>query len=125
LIDTSVAIHVRDGDPAVNARLRSLDDTILLSIVSRVELEGGVYREPSQAAVRAARLRLMLETVPVLPFDDASADAYRDIVAAAGYSRRKILDRMIAAQAVAHKASVITMNGDDFRDVPGLVILQW
>jgi tRNA(fMet)-specific endonuclease VapC len=32
---------------------------------------------------------------------------------------------MIAAQAIAHQATLVTRNGDDFRDVPGLAMLEW
>ena len=60
----------------------------------------------------------------VLAFDDAAADAYRAIVEAAGYSRRKLLDRMIAAQALVHRATLVTCNGDDFNDIPGLELLR-
>ena len=63
--------------------------------------------------------------LPVLAFDDAAADAYRAIVEAAGYSRRKLLDRMIAAQALTHQATLVTLNPDDFTDVPGLRLLTW
>jgi len=61
----------------------------------------------------------------VLAFDEASGDAYRMIVAAAGYSRRKLLDRMIAAQALVHQATLVTRNPSDFQDVPGLELLVW
>jgi predicted nucleic acid-binding protein len=125
VIDTSVAIHLRDRDPFVRAQLDLLDDDILLSIVSRVELEGGVYREPSRSAARRARLDLMLAAIPVLPFNDAAALAYGVIVSALGYSRRKLLDRMIAAQAIVHQAPLITMNGDDFRGIPNLTLVEW
>jgi len=47
------------------------------------------------------------------------------IVASAGYSRRKLLDRMIAAQALVHRATLITFNPDDFADVPNLSLLAW
>jgi tRNA(fMet)-specific endonuclease VapC len=36
-----------------------------------------------------------------------------------------MLDRMIAAQALAHRATVVTQNGDDFREIPGLPLLTW
>lgn len=125
LLDTNVAIHLRDGDPSVTAKIASLDDAILLSIVTRVELEGGVYRDAADAPARRARLDTLLSAIPVLAFDDAAADAYAEIVASAGYSRRKLLDRMIAAHALVHLATLVTMNSEDFRDIAGLEMLAW
>jgi len=125
LLDTNIAIHVRDGDPLIMERVAALEGAILLSIITRVELEGGVYREPSEARLRRARLDLLLEALPILTFDAESADAYRAIIEAAGYSRRKILDRMIAAQALVHRATLVTRNATDFHDVPGLSLLEW
>ncbi len=125
LTDTNVAIHLRDGDTEVMDRVAALGDAVLMSVVTRVELEGGVYRDPSQAAVRRARLDTMLLSIPVLAFDDQAADAYATIIAHCGYSRRKLLDRMIAAQALVHRATLVTLNGNDFSDVPGLRLLAW
>ena len=125
LLDTNVAIHLRDGDQAIIDKVVALEGAVLLSVVSRVELEGGVHRDPAQASLRRPRLDAILDVLPVLAFDDAAADAYRTIVEAAGYSRRKLLDRMIAAQALVHRATLVTMNGADFRDVPGLSLLEW
>ncbi len=125
LLDTDVAIHLRDGDPAVTERIAALEDAVLMSIVTRVELEGGVYREPAYAQIRRARLDAILAAIPTVAFDDAAAEAYGAIVAHAGYSRRKLLDRMIAAQAVVHRATLVTMNADDFSGIPGLMLLKW
>ena len=125
LLDTNVAIHLRDGDPPVTERVAALEGAVLMSIITRVELEGGVYRDPASAPVRRTRLDTMLAAIPTLSFDDAAAETYGDIVASAGYSRRKLLDRMVAAQALVHRATLVTMNPDDFLDVPGLEILSW
>ena len=125
LLDTNVAIHLRDGDPTISAKVAALDDAILLSIVTRVELEGGVHRDAADAPARRARLDTLLSAIPVLAFDEAAAAAYAVIVARAGYSRRKLLDRMIAAQALVHRATLVTMNADDFRDIAGLEMLAW
>jgi predicted nucleic acid-binding protein len=125
LLDTNVAIHLRDGDDEIVAKVTALEGAVLLSIITRVALEGGVYRNPGQAHLRRPRLDAILDILPVLAFDDAAADAYRAIVEAAGYSRRKLLDRMIAAQALVHRATLVTMNGLDFRDVPGLSFVEW
>jgi tRNA(fMet)-specific endonuclease VapC len=124
-IDTNVAIHLRDGDRYVRSQLDSLGDEILLSIISRVELEGGVYQDPTQTAARRARLDLMLTSMPVVPFDGDDAAAYGGIVSTTGYSRRKVLDRMIAAQAIRVRAPLITLNGGDFRGIPSLRLVEW
>ena len=125
LLDTDVAIHLRDGDAAITAKVSALDDAVLMSIVTRAELEGGVYREPAHAQVRRARLDAILAAIPTVAFDDAAADAYGEIVASAGYSRRKLLDRMIAAQALVHRSTLVTINAGDYADVPGLSLLAW
>ena len=125
VIDTNVAVHLRDGDRFVRAQLDRLDGDLLLSIISRVELEGGVYSDPAQTVARRARLDEMLSALAVVPFDDDCAAAYGAIVSVAGYSRRKVLDRMIAAHAIVLQAPLITLNGDDFRDIPGLRLVEW
>jgi tRNA(fMet)-specific endonuclease VapC len=125
LIDTNVAIHLRDRDPAIRSKVQALGDGILLSVISRVELEGGVYNDPSKAASRRVGLDLVLASVLVVPFDDVAAATYGSIVAALGFSRRKLIDRMIAAQALINGATLVTMNPGDFNDVPGLQVMAW
>ena len=125
LPDTDVLIHLRDGDPETAARVAALNDSVLMSIVSRVELEGGVWRDPGLAGVRRARLDVILAAVPALAFDAEAADAYGAIVASAGYSRRKLLDRMVAAQALVHRAALATRNAPDYADIPSLALLRW
>ncbi len=125
LLDTNVAIHLRDGAPRIARQVAALQGAVLMSIITRVELEGGVHREPAHAPVRRARLDAMVSAIPALAFDDQAAEAYGAIVASAGYSRRKLLDRMIAAQALVHRATLVTLNPDDFTDVPSLSLLAW
>ena len=125
LLDTNVAIRLRDGDVTITSKVAGLDDAILMSIVTRVELEGGVHREPVDAPLRRARLDALLSAIPTLAFDGDAASKFGTIVANAGYSRRKLLDRMIAAQALVHRATLVTMNPDDFTDVVGLELRVW
>jgi tRNA(fMet)-specific endonuclease VapC len=96
-----------------------------MSILSRVELQGGVWRDPDLARVRRARLEVILAAIATLAFDAEPADAYNAILASAGYSRRKLLDRMIAAQALVHRAALATRNAPDYADIPGLSLLRW
>ena len=122
LLDTSVLIALRDGDPMVRASVAELEGPAGLSVISVVELEGGVHTDPVQASRRRLAISAITTRLTVLAFGAAEATVYGGIVAAAGYSRRKILDRMIAAQALAAGAVLVTLNPDDFADVPGLKI---
>ncbi|QYE34775.1 PIN domain-containing protein [Polymorphobacter sp. PAMC 29334] len=125
LIDTNIAIHLRDLHDAVTERVASLDSLPLLSIVSRVELEGGVIRFSELREFRRSRVDSITRNLTVLDFGVPELAAYRRIVEVAGYSRPRILDRMIAATALVHDLTVITMNGSDFRDAPGLKLEIW
>jgi predicted nucleic acid-binding protein len=125
VIDTNVAIRLRDREGDLQRQIGALEGPILLSILTWVELENGVYRDPSRLALRRHRLDAILELLPVVSFDEKSAEAYRRIIEVVGYSRRKLLDRMIAAQAIVHRATLITLNAADFRDIPGLDLIAW
>jgi predicted nucleic acid-binding protein len=125
LLDTNVVIRLRDGDEEIEERVAALSTSVVLSIVTRIELEGGVHRDPADALDRRLRLDGILQRMPVLAFEAPDADAYRRIVEAAGYSRRKLLDRMIAAQALVHRATLVTQNPADFQDIPGLDMESW
>ncbi|HZF93970.1 MAG TPA: PIN domain-containing protein [Allosphingosinicella sp.] len=71
------------------------------------------------------RLDLLLGELNALPFDAAEAAAYGRIVERRGYSRAKVLDRMIAAQAIVAGATLITLNPGDFRGIDELVLVPW
>ncbi len=123
LIDTNIAIRLRDRDVAAVTRIANMGGPAIISIVTHAELEGGIYARPDLATTRRASLDILLETLEVLPFEERALQAYSSIVAASGYSRPRILDRMIAATALVHDLTLITSNGDDFRDVPGLKLV--
>lgn len=125
LLDTNVVIRLRDGEADIEDRVAALTTSVVLSILTRVELEGGVQQNQTDALSRRLRLDSILQRMPVLAFGAPDADAYRKIVEAAGYSRRKLLDRMIAAQAIVHRATLVTQNPADFRDIPGLALEAW
>jgi tRNA(fMet)-specific endonuclease VapC len=125
LFDTSVAVSLREGDEASMERAERLGSIALLSILSVIELEGGVPIAPEGAHIRRILLDELYATMEILDFGQAEADEYRSIVTALGYSRSKIIDRMIAAQAIAAGATLATLNPRDFRDIPGLRTEDW
>ncbi len=122
LLDTSALIPLRDNDPVLVELLSELDGEVVVSVASVVELEGGIARDPGQAERRRAVLNELMTGVRILAFTAQEAAVYGSIAQAAGYSRRKILDRMIAAQALVAGAVLVTLNPDDFAGIPDLRI---
>lgn len=125
IIDTNIAIRLRDGEPATFDRIAALGERFAISVVTQIELEGGVDRIPALAARRRRKLDELVAEVTVLPFGSREAEAYGRIVAAVGYVRGHTLDRMIAATALVHDAELHTLNARDFRAVPLLKLIDW
>ena len=125
LLDTNILISIRDDDQAIMSRYATLQMRPVMSVVSRIELENGVARDPAEAPARLAALETMLDDIPMLPFDSREAIRYRKILEVTGYARGKTLDRMIAATALCCDATIVTANVRDFRDIPDLRIEDW
>lgn len=125
LIDTDVAIHWRDGSKDVRERIIGLGALPTISVLTRVELENGVYRDPALMERRRRLLDNMLARLPILNFTDDTAAIYSAIIGGIGVSKRKIIDRMIAATAIENGMTLVTMNRTDFATIPGLVLETW
>ena len=125
LFDTDILIHLRDGEPTVWERVHDLGPPVSISIITRVELENGVQADAKWAGTRRAALDKILSEISVLDFTDTELRHYCEILEAVGFTKSKINDRMIAATALSHDLTLVTMNGKDFRDVPGLQLLDW
>ena len=98
LLDTSVAVHLRDGEEAVVAQFEALTEKPFLSALTRVELEGGIYAKPQFAAQRRAAVDTLLTFLPVLDFDSDMAEVYGTILQATGFSRRTPQRRAAASR---------------------------
>ena len=124
-IDTDIAIAMRDAEPETRRRLAELGEVPFISVVTRIELENGVNREPAAADHRRRLLDRLLETIVVELFTPADILAYGAIVYDLGYDRRTTLDRLIAAQAISRDARLITRNRRDFARIEGLRLDVW
>jgi predicted nucleic acid-binding protein len=126
LIDTSVVIALGEQQRTVMARFATLQSLPVLSVLTLVELEGGLaLRSGEEALQRRRLLREIKETTQILEFGEVEAVRYGEIVQTVGFSRPRIIDRMIAAQAIVAGASLATLNPRDFRDISGLSVEDW
>jgi tRNA(fMet)-specific endonuclease VapC len=66
------------------------------------------------------RLAVMIEEIPILPFDERAGRTYATIP-----FKRASYDRLIAAHALALGLILVTDNEADFADVPGLQVENW
>lgn len=124
-IDTNVAIDLRDDAPHAGPRLAALTPFCHISVFTLIELEGGVERDPQAAPVRRRLLELLLRELEVVMLTEEDVKTYGRIVAALGFNRSRILDRLIAAQALTRGASLVTANTADFAEIPGLTLIAW
>lgn len=120
--DTSVLIDFERIEPNL------LPLEIAISAVTLAELAAGPHAtdDPAERARRQSRLQFVEATLEPLPVDEGVARAYGRIYAAVVASgrksqRRRALDLLIAATALAANLPLYTRNPDDFGDLGGLL----
>jgi len=127
LLDTSTLVDFLRGDANTVAAMRRADvsDLVTSTLVVEELFAGTALARDSHTEL--FRVDSLLRPLRVLPFDQQSARA-------AGLLRVMLQkqgtpignsDRMIAATAIAHDASVITSNVREFARVPGLIVEDW
>jgi predicted nucleic acid-binding protein len=76
LLDTGVAVHLRDSGGLLE-HFGALGERPALSAIARVELENGIYRDSLWTAVRRVKLDAMLERMATLEFGEEAIAACR------------------------------------------------
>jgi len=123
LLDATVLFAAACGEQATLSRLAQLQGAdVATSAIVWSELMAAA---PEKDRRLAENLRLIGETIDILPFDQAAAAAYGALLQEVEPKRRRVLDRMVAAQASALGRTLITLNGADFSDIRGLTIEDW
>lgn len=125
MLDTSAAIAIGDLVSAAASRFALLEEVPFLSAITLVELRGGIAAAKTEREKRQELFGRFIAVLPVRAFEEQHATIYGEIVKALGFSRQKIIDRMIAAQAIEAGAALITLNARDVRDIPGLTVEDW
>jgi tRNA(fMet)-specific endonuclease VapC len=123
LLDATVVFAAACGELATLARLARLKsaDVATSAVVWSELMAAAPHKDPRLAE----NMRLIGETIDILPFDRASAEVFGDLMHELEPKRRRVLDRMVAAQARALGRTLTTLNASDFKDIRGLTIEDW
>ncbi|MBY0302201.1 MULTISPECIES: type II toxin-antitoxin system VapC family toxin [Sphingomonas] len=124
LLDTNACIDFLVGrsDPLAR-RMGQAFGRLHVSAITAGELRVG-NRRSTDPVRDAKRVATFLAAIGILSFDAEAAVAYAEMAQAIGM-RRGIVDRLIAAQALSTRMTLVTNNEPDFTGIPGLAIENW
>ncbi|WP_155263493.1 PIN domain-containing protein [Sphingomonas segetis] len=125
LLDTNVLIDLVEGGRDFATAHSRFDEGGFLSVISTVELHAGAAVDGRVDPEMKRRIAEIVESFVELPFTSAEAEAYARTIAVIGFSRRVIIDRMIAVTALTNDLTLVTANPRDFRAIPGLRVEDW
>lgn len=129
LLDTNIVSYFIKGiHPGLHGRMRLAlqAQDIAISAITRAELR---YGQNLMAAddKRRVRIDLLLQDLPVMPWNTAAADIYGEIGALLRRQGTPIgeMDTQIAAHALAEDLILVTHNTRHFEKVLGLKLEDW
>jgi predicted nucleic acid-binding protein len=122
LIDTSVAVDIRDLDASM------FPTQVAISTLTLAELATGPHAASDELtrARRQSHLQFVETNLEALPFEPSCARAYGIVYAAVHEMGRKprggrAIDLMIAATALAYDLSLYTRNAKDLHGLENLI----
>lgn len=125
LLDATVVFAAASGQTAALDRLSRL-------AIGDVAIPAIVYGELLAAAAAAGKdvrlaenVALLGQNMDIIPFDRSAAEAYGRLLRRIEPKRRRALDRMAAAQAIASGLTLVTLAPQDFSDIRGLALESW
>ncbi len=130
LIDASILIEYERRRLNLERHLvQRQQEEFFLSVVTASELLHGVHRavRPEVRTKRSAFVEALLERVPLLPIDLATARAHAQVWAELAAAGTMIgpNDLWLAATGLAHGLTMVTANVREFTRVPGLSVEVW
>ena len=129
LIDTSIWVAIERGQiGAADIHAITRQSPVYVSPINIAELRYGIglMRDPAQKLKATAMLR-RISRKPLLRITGETAEVFgrlaADLVHAGRGVEFRVQDLWLAAQAVQRGFGLLTFNGKDFQDVPGLKLL--
>jgi tRNA(fMet)-specific endonuclease VapC len=126
-LDTNTVLDYFRGKGQVAARLLATPPSeVGLPAVAAYEVWVGVLGSQN-AKRRQVEYERFLAIVAILPFDAVAGRRAADLRLALERKGELIgpMDMLIAATALAHRATLVTRNVREFDRVPGLTVVNW
>jgi tRNA(fMet)-specific endonuclease VapC len=126
-LDANALIHALKGIGQVRQAIEGTSPTDLaVPAVVAYKLEVGTLRSRNPAA-RRRELNRLLTVLTVLPFDRQAADRAARVRFDLERKGAQIgpLDTLIAGTVLAHGATLVTHNTEEFSRIPGLQVEDW
>lgn len=130
LLDTDACIHLLNRKRESQAILSHIDGLVygdvLISAITLAELRFGAAKS-ARGAANLERLSMFLARFELADFDAEAAASYGPLRAELEARGTPIgpLDTLIAAQALATRAVLVTSNTREFSRVRGLRLRNW
>ena len=127
LLDTNICIYIINEQPA-QVLLRVIQagrESLAISTVTVAELAFGVAK--STRADSRAKLENFLSKFPILDWDQEAAWVYGNVRKTLDAKGQRIGERdlLLACQALALDATMVTNNTREFERVEGLKLENW
>ncbi len=134
LLDTDTFSLLASGHPRVTERCAGAEDNVTITVVTRIEALEGRFAFVLRAANGADLLRAQewlqrtdadLALFAPIPFNDAAAQEFDRLRQNKKLKKIGRRDLLIATIALSHRATLVTRNLRDFRQIPGLRVENW
>jgi tRNA(fMet)-specific endonuclease VapC len=135
ILDTDTITLFFSGQERIVRRRQMETDAVAITIITRIETLLGRFAMVLKAAdgpeLRRAQQWLdqtvnNLTAIPiVIPIDDAAADEFDRLRQNKKLKKIGRADLLIAAITLANRATLVTRNLKDFRQIPGLPVENW
>lgn len=128
LLDTNVLSDFARGEADVVARLRrEAPQHIAVSVITEMEVEYGLARNPRLDPRLRHTMRTLLDTIAVLPFEREDARVAAELRANLHRKGTPIgaYDLLLAASALRRGLRIVTHNAREFARVDGLGLEDW
>ncbi|MDF1568216.1 MAG: type II toxin-antitoxin system VapC family toxin [Spirochaetaceae bacterium] len=129
LLDTSIYSQPLKKEPVPQVVKRWIavgDSNCCISVFCEMELLQGINLTQSNK-LESLYHTILKGRIPLIDFTAKEAEVYAELQARSIKQGRKrpVIDLCIAATALTHSCTLVTLNGKDFSDIPGLIVADW